>query len=202
MPLDFLQRDDVGALDLVGDARKIVAAVLAEPVLDVVGDELHRLTLTASARGRATRFDELLSRRSRVSAPACRSPAPGSVAPSARSAALRWRALTRDSTLSTSFSPTSMTPSITVLLPIALKMETSSLLAAPSIETTSSLDSDSQRQDIAVIVLVRLVGDAFALQRLVRITAADMHDERRVVLETREASLERLRAPMLAPLPG
>ena len=29
------------SLDLAGDAREVVAVVLAETVLDVVGDELH-----------------------------------------------------------------------------------------------------------------------------------------------------------------
>ena len=41
MALDFLQGDDVGVLDLAGDAREIVAVVLAEAVLNVVGDEFH-----------------------------------------------------------------------------------------------------------------------------------------------------------------
>src|SRR6266567_5068602 len=41
MPVDFLQRDDVGVSYLGRDARKIVSAVLAEPKLNVVRDELH-----------------------------------------------------------------------------------------------------------------------------------------------------------------
>ena len=42
--VDFLQRDDVGVPYFGRDAREVVAAVLAEPVLDVVRDELHALT--------------------------------------------------------------------------------------------------------------------------------------------------------------
>src|SRR6185437_883467 len=53
------------------------------------------------------------------------------------------------------------------------------------------------RQDIAVIVLIRFIGDSFSLQRLVRITTADMHHERRPAIETREAALERLQSPRL-----
>ena len=48
MAVHFLQSDDVGALDLAGDAREVVAVVLAETVLNVVGDELHG-SLTARA---------------------------------------------------------------------------------------------------------------------------------------------------------
>jgi len=41
MALDFLERDDVGSLDLAGDAREVVPVVLAEPVLNVIGDQFH-----------------------------------------------------------------------------------------------------------------------------------------------------------------
>jgi len=41
VPLDLLQRDDVGVGHDLGDAFEIVAAVCAETVLDVVADELH-----------------------------------------------------------------------------------------------------------------------------------------------------------------
>ena len=37
--LHFLQGDDVSVLDLASDAREIVPVVLAEAVLDVIGDE-------------------------------------------------------------------------------------------------------------------------------------------------------------------
>ena len=39
--LDFLQRDDVGAGDDLGDALEIIAAVGAKAVLDIVADEFH-----------------------------------------------------------------------------------------------------------------------------------------------------------------
>ncbi len=41
MALHFLEGDDVGVLDLARDASEVVAVVFAEPVLNVVGDELH-----------------------------------------------------------------------------------------------------------------------------------------------------------------
>ena len=49
-PLDLLQRNHVGGLDLPGDAGEIVAPVAAEAVLDVVGDELHRRRSTVTER--------------------------------------------------------------------------------------------------------------------------------------------------------
>ncbi len=39
--LDFLQGDDVGALDFARDALEVEALVAPATVLDVVGDELH-----------------------------------------------------------------------------------------------------------------------------------------------------------------
>jgi hypothetical protein len=43
MTFDFLQGDDIGAVDLAGDSFQIEPAVLAEPELDVVGDDFHRI---------------------------------------------------------------------------------------------------------------------------------------------------------------
>ena len=51
MALHFLQGDDVGGLDLAGDAREVVPVVLAEAVLNVIGDESHP---DGMARGRVT----------------------------------------------------------------------------------------------------------------------------------------------------
>jgi hypothetical protein len=48
MALHLLQGDDVGVLDLAGDASEVVAVIFAQPVLDVVGDDLHA-SLTARA---------------------------------------------------------------------------------------------------------------------------------------------------------
>ena len=48
--LHFLQRDQVGAFDLSGDAPEIVLAILTEAVLDVVSDEFQD-SLTARAAG-------------------------------------------------------------------------------------------------------------------------------------------------------
>ena len=39
--LDFLQGDDIGAVDFAGDPFQIETVVLAEPELDVVGDDFH-----------------------------------------------------------------------------------------------------------------------------------------------------------------
>src|SRR5439155_5052833 len=52
-------------------------------------------------------------------------------------------------------------------------------------------------QDIAVIILIRLVADAFALQRLVGVAAANMHDKCRAVLQSCKAPFERLQSPGL-----
>ena len=41
MALHFLQANDVGVLDLSGDAREVIPVVLAETVLNVIGDEFH-----------------------------------------------------------------------------------------------------------------------------------------------------------------
>ena len=46
--LDLLQGDHVGVLDLAGDAREIVAAILTLAVLDVVADQLHGAIVTPS----------------------------------------------------------------------------------------------------------------------------------------------------------
>src|SRR5438552_16923250 len=140
MALHFVQGDVVGVLDLAGDASEVVAVVFAEPVLDVVGDELHGSLTARAACDRLMSFSLALARLS--------STMPQSGARISCPLGTKWRALlaraTSDSTLSTSFSPTSITPSMTVFLPIALNIDRSRLLAAPSMETTSSRDSDSQ----------------------------------------------------------
>ncbi len=41
MAFDFLQGDDIGAVDFAGDPLQIETTVLAEPELDVVGDDFH-----------------------------------------------------------------------------------------------------------------------------------------------------------------
>ena len=49
IPIDFLQRDDVGGFDFFRDSRQIIPAVFSEPELDIIGGELHRDTATARA---------------------------------------------------------------------------------------------------------------------------------------------------------
>ena len=58
MALHFLQANDVGVLDLSGNARKVVPVVLAETVLNVIGDEFHP---GGKARGRVTGLVERLT---------------------------------------------------------------------------------------------------------------------------------------------
>src|SRR6266545_3703452 len=140
MALHFLQGDDVRVLDLAGDASEVVAVVFAEPVLDVVGDDLHE---SLTARAASDRFMSFSLALARVSSTMPQSGARISCPFGTKRRASLARS-TRDSTLSTSFSPTSMTPSMTVFLPMALNIDTSRLLAAPSMETTFSRDSDSQ----------------------------------------------------------
>jgi hypothetical protein len=41
MAFDFLQGDDIGAVDFAGDPFRIETAVLAEPELNVLGDDCH-----------------------------------------------------------------------------------------------------------------------------------------------------------------
>src|SRR5205807_7270477 len=55
MPIDFLQRDDIGVPHLRRDARQIVAAVAAQSELDIVGDEPHRGGQRAGARSLTSR---------------------------------------------------------------------------------------------------------------------------------------------------
>ena len=57
MALYLLQGDDVCGLDLAGDAREVVPVVLAEPLLNVIGDEFHPAAKRAVASpGQAARF--------------------------------------------------------------------------------------------------------------------------------------------------
>ena len=56
MALHFLQGDDVGPLDLAGDASEVVALVFPESVLDVVSDELHRWLTARAASDRFVSF--------------------------------------------------------------------------------------------------------------------------------------------------
>jgi hypothetical protein len=61
MALHLLEGDDVGRLDLAGDAGEIVPAVLAEAVLNVIGDEFHPATRRAVASpGQARSFIDLV----------------------------------------------------------------------------------------------------------------------------------------------
>src|SRR2546426_3090199 len=140
MAFDFLQGDDVGVIDLACNACEVVALVFAEPVLDVVGDELH---CSLTARAARARFESFSLALARVNSSMPQSGARISCSFGTKRNASLARAVS-DSTLSTSFSPTSITPSMTLFLPMALNIDTSRLLAAPSMETTSSRDSDSQ----------------------------------------------------------
>jgi len=59
--LHLLQGDDVGGLDLAGDAREVVPVVLAEPVLNVIGDEFLPAAKRAVALpGQAARFTDFV----------------------------------------------------------------------------------------------------------------------------------------------
>ena len=44
IPVDLLQRDDVGVGDLPGNARQIIAAVGTKPELNIVTDAFHRVS--------------------------------------------------------------------------------------------------------------------------------------------------------------
>jgi len=62
MALHLLQGDDVGGLDLAGDAREVVPVVLAEAVLNIIGDEFHPAARRAVASlGQAGNFIDFVS---------------------------------------------------------------------------------------------------------------------------------------------